>query len=67
MCIRDSRKAEGTGMLTAGVSYIFGGKKFAKVEDLSLIHILLIIFNKQILLYSCLYHKKDVYLSLIHI
>ena len=31
--ISDHRKAEGTGMLTAGVSYIFGGKKFAKVED----------------------------------
>ena len=31
--ISDYRKAEGTGMLTAGVSYIFGGKKFAKVED----------------------------------
>ena len=31
--ISSHRKAEGTGMLTAGVSYIFGGKKFAKVED----------------------------------
>ena len=31
--ISDHRKAEGTGMLTAGVSYIFGGKKFNKVED----------------------------------
>lgn len=31
--ISDCRKAEGTGMLTAGVSYIFGGKKFAKVTD----------------------------------
>ena len=31
--ISDHRKAEGTGMLTAGVSYIFGGKKFAKVAD----------------------------------
>lgn len=31
--ISDHRKAEGTGMLTAGVTYIFGGKKFAKVED----------------------------------
>lgn len=31
--ISDHRKAEGTGMLTAGVSYTFGGKKFAKVED----------------------------------
>ena len=31
--ISDHRKAEGTGMITAGVSYTFGGKKFAKVED----------------------------------
>lgn len=31
--ISDHRKAEGTGMLTAGVTYIFGGKKFAKVDD----------------------------------
>jgi OOP family OmpA-OmpF porin len=28
--ISSHRKAEGTGMLTAGVSYIFGGKKFVK-------------------------------------
>ncbi len=26
-------KAEGTGMLTAGFTYIFGGKKFTKVQD----------------------------------
>ncbi len=31
--ISDHRKAEGTGMLTAGVTYTFGGKKFAKVAD----------------------------------
>ena len=31
--ISDHRKAEGTGMLTAGVSYTFGGKKFAKVSS----------------------------------
>lgn len=31
--ISDHRKAEGTGMLTAGVSYIFGGKKFTKVDS----------------------------------
>lgn len=34
--ISSHRKAEGTGMLTAGVSYIFGGKKFAvasKVDE----------------------------------
>lgn len=31
--ISDHRKSEGSGMLTAGVSYTFGGKKFAKVED----------------------------------
>jgi OOP family OmpA-OmpF porin len=28
--ISNHRKAEGTGMLTAGVTYIFGGKKFVK-------------------------------------
>ncbi len=27
------RKAEGTGMLTVGATYTFGGKKFAKVAD----------------------------------
>lgn len=27
------RKAEGTGMLTVGATYIIGGKKFARVED----------------------------------
>ncbi len=31
--ISDHRKAEGSGMLTVGVTYIFGGKKFAKVQD----------------------------------
>lgn len=31
--ISDHRKGEGTGRLTVGATYIFGGKKFAKVED----------------------------------
>ena len=31
--ISEHRKAEGTGMITAGVSYTFGGKKFAKIAD----------------------------------
>ena len=31
--ISSHRKAEGTGMVTIGVSYILGGKKFAKVID----------------------------------
>ena len=33
--ISSHRKAEGTGMLTAGVSYIFGGKKFIPVLRLT--------------------------------
>ena len=32
--ISSHRKAEGTGMLTAGVSYIFGGKKFVKDSNI---------------------------------
>ena len=32
--ISSHRKAEGTGMLTAGVSYIFGGKKFVPVSKI---------------------------------
>lgn len=32
--ISSHRKAEGTGMLTAGVSYIFGGKKFIPVSKI---------------------------------
>ena len=32
--ISSHRKAEGTGMLTAGVSYIFGGKKFVKASNI---------------------------------
>ena len=32
--ISSHRKAEGTGMLTAGVSYIFGGKKFVPASKI---------------------------------
>ena len=32
--ISSHRKAEGTGTLTAGVSYIFGGKKFIPVSKI---------------------------------
>lgn len=31
--ISKHRKSEGTGILTAGITYTFGGKKFAKVSD----------------------------------
>lgn len=31
--VSDCRKAEGTGRLTIGATYTFGGKKFARVED----------------------------------
>ena len=31
--VSDYRKSEGTGALTVGLSYIFGGKKFNKVSD----------------------------------
>lgn len=31
--LSNHRKAEGTGMITVGATYVFGGKKFARVED----------------------------------
>lgn len=34
--ISSRRKAEGTGVLTAGVSYIFGGKRFAAVSKVDI-------------------------------
>jgi len=43
--------------------YKFTPQLFTLTPELQRVIFLLIIFNKQILLYSCLYHKKDVYLS----